>query len=82
MADQLNMGGMSLNDSQHAPRGPGQERSAYIPPHMRRGGGPPPAGPAGFDGPPPMANGAGAPAWPAPAQAKYVNTRIMTWMFH
>lgn len=65
------MGGMSLNDSQHAPRG--TERSAYIPPHMRTRGGPPPGGPAGFDGPPPMANGGGpGPAWPAPAQAKYV----------
>ncbi|GAB1737653.1 hypothetical protein NU219Hw_g2067t1 [Hortaea werneckii] len=69
MADQLNMGGLSLKDSQHAPK-PGQsngfpERSAYIPPHMRQRG---PAGPpAGFDGPPPM-NGMNGSAW-APPQA-------------
>jgi len=31
MADQLNMNGLSLNDSQHAPNG-GFERSTYIPP--------------------------------------------------
>ena len=45
MADQLNMGGLSL-DSQH-----GQGRSAYIPPHMR--GMPPPP----MDGPAPPMNG-------------------------
>lgn len=59
MADGLNMGGMTLKDSNHAPP-PGQqsngtfERSAYVPPHMRRtGGGPPPAAaaPNGFGGP-------------------------------
>ncbi|KAK7510581.1 ATP-dependent RNA helicase ded1 [Phyllosticta citriasiana] len=53
MADQLNMGGLSINDSQHAPKGNGfPERSAYIPPHLRNRGGPPP-----MDGPPPMMNG-------------------------
>ncbi|CAK4034554.1 ATP-dependent RNA helicase DED1 [Lecanosticta acicola] len=71
MAEQLNMNGLSLKDSAHAPPpGPAQppqqqnggfngERSAYIPPHMRqRGGGGPPAGrPNGFDGPPPGPNG-------------------------
>ncbi|KAF2133994.1 DEAD-domain-containing protein [Dothidotthia symphoricarpi CBS 119687] len=68
MAEQLNMGALNLNDSQHAPNGFNGERSAYIPPHMRgaprQGGGPPP-----MDGPPPMmANGGGA--WgPGPAQA-------------
>jgi ATP-dependent RNA helicase DDX3X len=39
MADQLNMGGLSLGEQQ----APAQARS-YIPPHMRsRGGGPAPA---------------------------------------
>lgn len=46
MADQLNMGGLSL-DSPH-----GQGRSAYIPPHMR---GMAPPGP--MDGPAPQMNG-------------------------
>jgi ATP-dependent RNA helicase DDX3X len=58
MAEQLDMGRLSLHDSQHAPGGFQPERSAYIPPHMRRqapAGGPPPA----MDGPPPMMNGAG-----------------------
>jgi ATP-dependent RNA helicase DDX3X len=46
MADQLNMGGLSLADSQHANGMTG--RSTYIPPHMRgTNGGPPP-----MDGPP------------------------------
>ena len=61
MADQLNMGGLSL-DSQH-----GQGRSAYIPPHMR--GMPPPQ----MGGPPPAMNGhANSPingnAWNAPTK--------------
>ncbi|KAF2725701.1 ATP-dependent RNA helicase ded1 [Polychaeton citri CBS 116435] len=69
MADQLNINGMSLNDSQHAPKPAGEQngyqrgagRSAYIPPHMRtRGGGPPPsAGPPSVNGAP---NGADFPA--------------------
>lgn len=46
MAEQLNMGGLSLNDSQHAAPGGQQngfaERSAYIPPHLRGRGGPAP----------------------------------------
>lgn len=53
MADQLNMNGLSLKDSNHAGAGSGGQgpqqngfgegRSAYIPPHLRsRGGGPPP----------------------------------------
>jgi ATP-dependent RNA helicase DDX3X len=41
MADQLNMNGLSLNESKHANGIPA--RSAYIPPHMRgQAGGPPP----------------------------------------
>lgn len=51
MAEQLNMNGLSLKDSQHAPQANGQgngfgERSAYIPPHMRQRGPPPAAAPA------------------------------------
>ncbi|KAJ4340438.1 DEAD-box ATP-dependent RNA helicase [Didymella glomerata] len=72
MAEQLDMGRLNLNDSQHAPQQNGfghQERSAYIPPHLRgRGGGPPPMN----NGPPPMNGGGPAPgngAWgPAPQQ--------------
>ncbi|EKG14832.1 RNA helicase ATP-dependent DEAD-box conserved site [Macrophomina phaseolina MS6] len=42
MADQLNMGNLSLKDSQHAPQNGGfTERAAYIPPHLRNR--PPPA---------------------------------------
>jgi ATP-dependent RNA helicase DDX3X len=42
MADQLNMNGLSLNDSKHAGPNGGMPRSTYIPPHLRgRGGGPP-----------------------------------------
>ncbi|KAF2090643.1 DEAD-domain-containing protein, partial [Saccharata proteae CBS 121410] len=57
MADQLNMGNLSLNDSQHAPHNGGgfQERSAYIPPHLRN------RGPQAMDAPPPMMNGGGPP---------------------
>lgn len=53
MADQLDMGRLSLNESQHAQGG--FERAAYIPPHLRGRGpqGPPPP----MDGPAPMMNG-------------------------
>lgn len=62
MADQINMNGLSLEDSQHANGGfGGKPRSAYIPPHLRATmGGPPgpPGPPPGMDGPPPaMMNG-------------------------
>lgn len=51
MADQLNLGGLTLADSQHATGVNG--RSTYIPPHMRgANGGPPP-----MEGPPPVFNG-------------------------
>ncbi|KAK4561186.1 DEAD-box ATP-dependent RNA helicase [Recurvomyces mirabilis] len=70
MADQLNMNGLSLKDSQHAPQQNGfGERSAYIPPHMRgapRAGGPAGPPPGGFeDGPggPPAAQGMNGSAW-------------------
>ena len=73
MADSLNMNGLSLKDSQHAPQagGPQQngfpERAAYIPPHMRqRAQQPPSGGPNGFDGgpaPAPMSNGLNSSAW-------------------
>lgn len=84
MADNLNMNGLSLNESAHAPRPGGQqngfggERSAYIPPHMRNRGPPPsggpggPAGPGDFGGPPPgpgpMGNGMNGSAWAPPQQ--------------
>ncbi|EHY51810.1 ATP-dependent RNA helicase ded1 [Exophiala dermatitidis] len=35
MADSLNMNGLTLNESKHAPQGPMTGRSAYIPPHLR-----------------------------------------------
>ncbi|KAI1391158.1 DEAD-domain-containing protein [Hypoxylon trugodes] len=58
MADQLNMGGLSLGDQQQsAPR-------SYIPPHMRGKVGaanPPP--PMGAGGPPPNMNGLNSSAW-------------------
>nr|POE82736.1 atp-dependent rna helicase ded1 [Quercus suber] len=75
MAEQLNMNGMSLTDTQHgSQQGPppgqhngGYERSAYIPPHMRQSRGGPPSGhgPNGFDsaGPPPMNAGMNGSAW-------------------
>ncbi|KAF2740554.1 DEAD-domain-containing protein [Polyplosphaeria fusca] len=56
MADQLDMGRLSLNDSKHAPGGNFQDRAAYIPPHLRNR---PQAAPQGMEGPPPMMNGAG-----------------------
>ena len=62
MADQLNMGGLSLDN--HQPNGMGGGRSAYIPPHMR--GMPPPVN---MDGPSPqMMNGSVHPngAWGGP----------------
>jgi ATP-dependent RNA helicase DDX3X len=79
MADQINMGGLSLNEGGQQ-GGPQQGGRSYIPPHMRRqGGGPPagpppagptPTGPAGPTpgGPPvmndgPAANGIGNSAW-------------------
>lgn len=61
MADQINMGGLSLNEGGH--QGPPQGRS-YIPPHMRGRGGPPPAGPQA--GGPPVMNGGPPPAAPGP----------------
>ena len=53
MADQLDMGRLSLNDSQHAPTN-GFERAAYIPPHLRNRQGPP-----AMDAPRPVMNGGG-----------------------
>ena len=59
MAEQLDMGRLNINDSQHnSQNGFSGERSAYIPPHLRgrpQGG---PGGPAPMDGPP-MMNGGG-----------------------
>jgi ATP-dependent RNA helicase DDX3X len=61
MADQLNLAGLSLKESQHAPPGPQMngipaERGAYIPPHLRNR----PQGP-----PPPVHNVPSAPPGPA-----------------
>ncbi|MDI1491137.1 MAG: DEAD-box ATP-dependent RNA helicase [Ramalina farinacea] len=68
MADQLNMGGLSL-DHHHQPNGMPGERSAYVPPHMR--GMPPPGN---MDSrPPPAMNGSARPngTWgDAPSDAR------------
>ncbi|KAI1377358.1 DEAD-domain-containing protein [Hypoxylon crocopeplum] len=62
MADQLNMGGLSLGDQQ-------QTQRSYIPPHMRGKVGaantapPPPPPPMGAGGPPPNMNGLNSSAW-------------------
>lgn len=53
MADQLNMGGLSLDSQPQRPNGVGGGRSAYVPPHMRGMQGKMDAGP-----PQPMINGA------------------------
>ncbi len=70
MAESLNMNGLSLKDSQHAPpNGAPQpngfnERAAYVPPHMRHRPPPPSAAPNGYDGgPAPMSNGLDHSAW-------------------
>ena len=67
MADQLDMNGLTLNDSKHA-NGMPAGRPAYIPPHLRGqpgGGGPPP-----MDGPPTLPPGGnpglGGSAWGNP----------------
>lgn len=62
MADQLNMGNLSLGDPQQ------NQRQSYIPPHMRgkmMGAGPGPAGPVPGPGSPAMSAGAGSPAMAA-----------------
>lgn len=79
MADQLNIKGMSLSESQHAPAaGPNgyhtgpQERSAYIPPHARSSGGPRAPAPAANDlngDAPPAMNGSEGAAWGGAPQA-------------
>lgn len=75
MADQLNMGNLSLNGQQPPPSG-----RSYIPPHMRAKMGAPQNGPA--PGPPPMAGprpgGMNNSAW-----AKYVlPDRIYPFSMH
>lgn len=68
MADQLDIGGLRLSDSQHATAAMGGGRSTYIPPHMR---GVPPPGP---DGPSSMMNGSmGDGAW---------NGARLAWNYH
>lgn len=71
MADQLNLGGLSLGDSKHAAANGLVGHSAYIPPHLRNVPPPPPgmdprapppanAGPVPGPGPSPGMN---ASAW-------------------
>ena len=67
MADQLNMGGLSLADSQHANTNGISGRSTYIPPHMRGvAQGPPPS----MDGAPPshMNGNLNNSVWSGPAR--------------
>ena len=70
MADQLNMGGLSLNPN--APTA--SEQRSYIPPHMRGKLGGSPGGPPA--GGPPMNGGINGSAWAAPAE--YVNPLILS----
>lgn len=63
MADQLNMGGLSLNGQQQPPA------RSYIPPHMRakmasgQNGPPAPNGPPPMNAGPPHAGGLNSSAW-------------------
>jgi ATP-dependent RNA helicase DDX3X len=60
MADGLQMGNLSLQDSQHAPQGGPPGRAAYIPPHLRgRNVGASMDGPAAAAAAPPPGPGAG-----------------------
>ena len=73
MADQLDMGRLNINESQHNNQnGFNGERSAYIPPHLR---GRPQGGPAPMDGPPPMMNGGGGLGGSAWGPGGSVNTQ-------
>ena len=55
MADRLDIGRLTLNESQHAPQQNGfPERAAYIPPHLRNSRPSMRNGPPGMDGTPPM----------------------------
>lgn len=66
MADNLDMGRLSLNESQHAPHQNGfPERAAYIPPHLRNSR-PMRAGPPGMDGAPPMNGNMNGHNWDGP----------------
>ncbi|KAI9704183.1 MAG: DEAD-box ATP-dependent RNA helicase [Candelina mexicana] len=73
MAEQLNMGGLSLN-------GP-QQPHTYIPPHLRGAMGGPPTGPPGpapgmDGGPPMMKNGVNGSAWAGPPANGYGAPRM------
>ena len=78
MADQLDVGRLSLND-QHAPNGGHLDRAAYIPPHLRGRPGGAPAGPApAMDGPMMNGNSPGlnGSAWgPTPRSVHKLSTR-------
>ncbi|KAF1815379.1 DEAD-domain-containing protein [Eremomyces bilateralis CBS 781.70] len=82
MADQLNLNGLSLNDSRHAPNEFGGGQSTYIPPHMR---GQPPPGPGGPPPGPPIdvsANGIGGPgnfSGPPPGGPPPINNGNAGW---
>ena len=64
MADHLNMNGLSLNESKHAPNGMPNGRSAYVPPHLR--------GMDRNDGPPAANPGLGGSAWGNTGYAKNI----------
>ncbi|KAJ5542486.1 hypothetical protein N7535_004907 [Penicillium sp. DV-2018c] len=64
MADGLQMGNLSINDSQHAPQGNAPVgRAAYIPPHLRQRGPGPASAPSG--------GAAGAPSGPGFGGPRY-----------
>lgn len=66
MADSLNMNGLTLNESKHAPAGPGMPGGprTYIPPHLRGQSRGPPIMNVDGAGPAPAANqGLNGSAW-------------------
>jgi ATP-dependent RNA helicase DDX3X len=72
MADQLNMNGLSLNESKHAGGPNGMPRSTYIPPHLRgRGGAPPPMDNMDGAGPAPGAANLNGSAWASNANGAW-----------
>ena len=70
MADQLNMGGLSLNGQQQQP-----SARSYIPPHMRAKMAASQNGPPAPNGPPPMNAGPHAGGLNNSAWAKYVSRK-------
>ncbi len=82
MANQLNMNGLSLNDSKHAGGMP-NGRPAYIPPHLR--GQPGRSGPPPMDGPPTLSPGGdpglGASAWGNPRSVHSTRKTVQNLSF-